>query len=107
MRDHPSDTSQVINISLGVGLPALLLCIMSPDLQYPINEDMTRSLWLLCSMLIVVVSAYVCATLPVLKVITCSRAALAGGTHFYRTGAVALLAVFAAVYFVFIYNNEA
>ena len=97
----------MINISVDVGLPALLLCLMSTNFQYTINKDMTQSLWLLCSMLIVVMSAYVCVTLPVFKVITCRRAALAGVMHFYRTGAVALLAVFAGMYFVVIYNIEA
>ena len=99
--------SQVINISLGVGLPALLLCLASSDFRYSIDRDMTSSLWLLCSLLIIVVFCYVCATLPVYKVLTCDRLFMARGTSLDRKGAAALLAVFAGVYFVFVYSNEA
>jgi hypothetical protein len=54
--------SQVINISLGVGLPALFVCVTSNGMFF---VEQTDSLWLLTSLAFVVIFMHVSTTLPV------------------------------------------
>lgn len=58
--------SQVINISLGVGLPALFVCMTGNGLFF---VEQTDSLWLLTSLAFVVIFMHVSTTLPVWNLI--------------------------------------
>ena len=98
--------SQVINISLGVGLPALLLCMSSPTGSYKIDSEQTNSLWLLTALLYAVVFTYVGVTVPVITFISSACVSIKE-TSFTKSGAIFLLGVWALSYVIFVYSNEA
>ena len=98
--------SQVINISLGVGLPALLLCMSSSTGSYKIDSEQTNSLWLLTSLLYAVVFTYVGVTLPIINFIS-SACVSVKETYFTKFGATVLLSVWILSYVIFVYSNEA
>ena len=98
--------SQVINISLGVGLPALLLCMSSTTGSYKIDSEQTNSLWLLTTLLYAVVFTYVGVTLPVITFISSACVSIKE-TSFTKSGALFLLGVWTLSYVIFVYSNEA
>ena len=94
--------SQVINITLGVGLPTLLSCWLTGE-SIKINHKETRSLWLLTLCLFIVMMGYVATTLPVARTLSCK---IQKYTYMKRPGAWALLTLLGFVTVAFIYLNE-
>lgn len=56
--------SQVINISIGVGLPALLVGLTGKAGQLTLDHHEADSIWYLACLLLVVIASYVYLTLP-------------------------------------------
>lgn len=94
--------SQVINISLGVGLPTLLACVLTGE-SIKIDLQETRSLWLLTILLFIVLIGYIMMTLPALRSLSCT---ITKYTYIRRPGANSLLLLLAAVTVAFIWLNE-
>lgn len=97
--------SQVINISLGVGLPAIILCLSNPTGTYQIGHEQSDTLWLLTLLLLIVICSYILITFP-LNAMTACEFNMNSGTTFTRTGAKTLLLVWVTVYVIFILTNE-
>jgi Ca2+/Na+ antiporter len=95
--------SQVINISIGVGFPALIILFRGGVDSYVIDSRQTDTLWLLTCLLFLVISSYVVVTLPVRKIICCQ---MTSETSITRNGGFLLLSVWTFSYMVFIYFNE-
>ena len=94
--------SQVINISLGIGLPALILCLSGNGEVRLAREDKT-SLGLLVSLVFVVLISFMCVTIPVQRILlTCK---LPRYSHLNRYGALLLLLVWATCFLAFIVLN--
>jgi sodium/potassium/calcium exchanger 5 len=108
--------SQVINISLGVGLPSMLVCLFGKGVV--IIHDNISSIWLLTYLVFVTVIAYMLVTLPLVRLVTCTlnsqaietlyadRSAGTVKTHITKLGAIFLLLVYISVYSFFLYENE-
>lgn len=110
--------SQVINISLGVGLPSALVCMFGKGAV--VVHDNVDSIWLLTALLFVVIFAYMAVTLPVYRCVTCTiYSAVAEAiydaradnktavrTHMTKMGALFLLSVYLCVYVVFFFQNQ-
>jgi Ca2+/Na+ antiporter len=94
--------SQVINISLGVGLPTLLACFLTGE-SIKIDLQETRSLWLLTILLFIILIGYIMMTLPSLRSLSCT---ITKHTHIRRPGANGLLMLLAAVTLAFVWLNE-
>lgn len=94
--------SQVINISLGVGLPTLLACVLTGE-SIKIDLQETRSLWLLTGLLFIILIGYIMMTLPSLRALSCT---ITKYTQIRRPGANGLLCLLAAVTLAFIWLNE-
>jgi Ca2+/Na+ antiporter len=94
--------SQVINISLGVGLPALLLCLTGDGKIYLAKED-TTSLGLLVSLVFVVLLSFMLVTIPIRKIVTSFQ--VPRFSHLNRYGALMLLFVWMAAFAAFIVLN--
>lgn len=95
--------SQVINISIGVGFPALIILIKGGSDSYTIDTRQTDTLWLLTSLLFLVIASYITVTLPLRKLLCCTATS---ETTITRTGASFLLSMWTLAYMVFIYFNE-
>jgi len=94
--------SQVINISLGIGLPSLFSALANGGTQI-IDPSQAKSLWLLTSLLFVIIAGYIATTLPMFRVLSCTATQY---TTIRRPGAWFLLALWACVYATFIFLNE-
>lgn len=95
--------SQVINISLGVGLPALFVCL-SGNGYLSIARAQADSLWLLTCLLFVVIVSYVSVTLPLARM--WATRVIPEHTVVSKSAATVQVCVWALVYFTFIYLNE-
>jgi Ca2+/Na+ antiporter len=98
--------SQVINITIGVGFP-IMLSIWYTGVPLKIDNQETRSLWLLTGLLLLVVCGYVCVTLPVATMwqsLTCKTTQKY--THMKRLGAWQLLSLLTLVTISFVWLNE-
>lgn len=110
--------SQVINISIGVGLPSLLVCLFGKGVV--VIHDSVDSIWLLTALLFFIICVYMLVALPIYRLVTCtllsaSAEALYGTkndplvgirTHITKRGAVVLLLVYVSVYCYFFFENE-
>eukprot|EP00601_Ochromonadales_sp_CCMP2298_P003992 CAMPEP_0173183802 /NCGR_PEP_ID=MMETSP1141-20130122/8599_1 /TAXON_ID=483371 /ORGANISM="non described non described, Strain CCMP2298" /LENGTH=249 /DNA_ID=CAMNT_0014107055 /DNA_START=1 /DNA_END=750 /DNA_ORIENTATION=- len=92
--------SQVINVSLGVGIPALLSGLLSGPLS--ISAPQASSLSLLTVLLILIILSYIAVTVPVAGMV---RGGWAESTVVYRAGAVFQMCVCAFVYTAFLTLN--
>ncbi len=95
--------SQVINISLGVGLPALFVGLTG-DGFLTIAREQSDSLFFLTCLLFVVIASYVAVTVPVALML--SQRTIPDMTSVGKAGAVIQVVVWCSVYVVFIYSNE-
>lgn len=95
--------SQVINISLGVGLPALFVCL-SGNGFLTIAQAQANSLWFLASLLFVIIASYIGVTVPVAKM--WEQRSIPDNTLVTKSSATVQLCVWAVVYFTFIFMNE-
>jgi Ca2+/Na+ antiporter len=94
--------SQVINISLGVGLPTLLaIFITGKNIKIDVTES--RSLWLLTFLLLLVIIGYIIFALPLGRNFSC---ALSKYTYIKRPTARGLLLLLLGCTLAFIYLNE-
>jgi hypothetical protein len=90
----------VINVSLGVGIPALLSGLLSGPLS--ISAPQASSLSLLTVLLILIILSYIAVTVPVAGMV---RGGWAESTMVYRAGAVFQMCVCAFVYTAFLTLN--
>ena len=97
--------SQVINITLGVGLPILVSCWLNGE-NIKVNKAETRSLWLLTALLLLVIIGYALVTLPLALLRGNGSCKLSKYTHLKRKGAWALLTMLTAAVMVFVFLNE-
>jgi Ca2+/Na+ antiporter len=97
--------SQVINITLGVGLPVLLSCWLTGH-NIKINMKQTRSLWLLTALMVVVIGGYVAITIPMHMIWRQLQCNAIKYTRMGRKGAWGLLVVLAVVTVAFVWLNE-
>ena len=98
--------SQVINITLGVGLPILVSCWLNGE-NIKVNKAETRSLWLLTALLLLVIIGYALVTLPLALIRNSGTGfKLSKYTHLKRKGAWALLGLLTAAITVFVFLNE-
>ena len=56
---------QVINLSLGVGLPLFFLCWNSPHYQFALSQESSSSLTILTSLLFIIICTHVLCMVPV------------------------------------------
>lgn len=97
--------SQVINITLGVGFP-ILLSTWLRGTPTKINNQETRSLWLLTGLLALVICGYIYITLPITTIwrtLTCKPQKY---TYMKRLGAWQLLCLLLVVTVSFVWLNE-
>jgi Ca2+/Na+ antiporter len=94
--------SQVINITLGVGLPALISCWLYGG-SLMIDPEELKSLWLLTGLVAAVVVGYAAVSLPLFRVLACH---ITRYTTIKRPGALFLLALWVAANAVFVVTNE-
>ena len=94
--------SQVINITLGVGLPALISCWLYGG-SLLIDPEELKSLWLLTGLVAAVVVGYAAVSLPLFRVLACH---ITRYTTIKRPGALFLLALWVAANAVFVVTNE-
>jgi Ca2+/Na+ antiporter len=97
--------SQVINITLGVGLP-ILVSVWYNGESIKINHAETRSLWLLTGLLMIVISGYAGVSLPLRNIYERKSCKLQKFTSMKRKAAWALLLLLGVVIVVFITLNE-
>ena len=91
--------SQVTSITLGVGLPGLIMCAYNNG-HFHVDKS-GGALWLLTSLLMFIVAGYAAFTLPLLSC-TCS----ADTTAITRRGAYIQLCVWAAAFVSYVIVNE-
>lgn len=101
---HWCGLSQVINITLGVGLPATVLCLYAKSKTFEIVERSDNSLKFLVGLLFLVVAGYCAFSLPVLSFVTSGK--MMKSTTVSRRGALALLLLFVLVMGVYITFND-
>lgn len=94
--------SQVINITLGVGLPALISCWLY-DGSLRINSTQIKSLWLLVALVFVTVLGYAVCALPLFRVLSCT---ITRYTSIKKPGAMLLLLLWALCNVGFVFTNE-
>ena len=95
--------SQVINISLGVGLPALLQCLTKKHMEIQLAKEDTTSLGLLVCLVFVVLASFILVTIPIQKILYSCQ--LPRFSHLNRYGALMLLLVWLASFLSFIVLN--
>ena len=94
--------SQVINISLGIGLPTLLMCLSGKGKVQLAKED-TTSLGLLVLLVFIVLISFMVVTIPLTRIV--SGCVLPRYSHLNRYGAVMLLLVWFTSFLAFIVLN--
>ena len=94
--------SQVINITLGVGLPALISCWLY-DGALRIAPQQIKSLWLLVGLVFVTVAGYAATCLPLFRMLSCT---VTRYTSIKKPGAMFLLALWGMCNLGFIVSNE-
>ena len=95
--------SQVINISLGIGLPAFIQCVSKKNLKINLAKEDTTSLGLLVCLVFVVLSSFMLVTIPISKILcTCQCPHY---SHLNRYGALMLLLVWFSAFLAFIVFN--
>lgn len=94
--------SQVINITLGVGLPALISCWLY-DGSLRINSTQIKSLWLLVALVFVTVLGYAVCALPLFRVLSCT---ITRYTSIKKPGAMFLLLLWGLCNIGFVWANE-
>jgi Ca2+/Na+ antiporter len=95
--------SQVINLSIGIGFPALLRCLLNPE-KYTLSADDSGSLWLLIILVCIVVAGYVCSIAPIWIMV--SRCHIPDHGSFTRRGAMCLFGLWLTMICTFIFLNE-
>ena len=95
--------SQVINISLGIGLPALLQCLSKKNKEVYLAKEDSTSLGLLVCLVFVVLSSFMLVTMPLSKFLCTGR--FPRYSHLNRYGASLLLLVWFSAFFAFIVFN--
>jgi len=112
--------SQIVNISVGISLPALLICIIhSSNTGLTVTKHDVESVLLLMCLLVMVVMAYLIATLPLQRLCSyflmkrmsrrCTSTDSAESimyTYLHWQWAIFLVCVWAIAYSLFISNNE-
>ncbi|RYY85304.1 hypothetical protein EON63_07640 [archaeon] len=93
----------MINISLGVGLPALFVCLTGNGFLQ-IEHAQADSIYLLTCLLFLVVTSYISITLPLFKMYT--QRSIPESTIVSKSEATIQICVWVAVYVTFIYLNE-
>ena len=93
--------SQVINISIGVGLPALFVCLTSTNGLFFVEQ--TESLWILTALAFVVISVHVTMTIPVFNLL---RGLLVRRASITKSGAIVQVTTWTLAYIVFCVMNE-
>ena len=107
--------SQVVNISLGVGLPSLMVCLFGKGVVM-IHGNVT-SIRLLTKVVLVVICSYSMAIFPLYRFCTCSLFSSntlvynlsfnqSLKTHISRLGASLLLIIYVSMYTLFVFENE-
>ena len=106
--------SQVVNISLGIGLPSLLVCLFGKGVVM-IHANVT-SIWLLAQLVFVVISSYIIAIFPLSRLFSCcfifsnergfSVDSTASKTNISRLGALFLLIIYISTFSFFVVENE-
>lgn len=109
--------SQVINISLGVGLPSLFVCLTGSG-TLPISPAQISSLWLLTVLAMAVIFMYLAVVIPVSKVLglltgsnrlltaSGSGSSFPSSSKLTSLGGWVLLGTWCTVFIAFIYKNE-
>jgi hypothetical protein len=95
---------QVINITLGVGLPASVLCLYSKSETFEIVKQSDNSIKFLVGLSFIIILGYCLFTLPLLSF--CQHGRLMTSTSVNRRGSYALLLLFAFVMTVYIALND-
>jgi Ca2+/Na+ antiporter len=96
--------SQVINITIGIGMPIFLMDIFGSGKGVFLKKHASSALILLISLLLIVILGYIIATLPLTAML--SECRLQKVTTMKRNSAMLLLALFITVYASFILLNE-
>ena len=94
--------SQVINVSLGIGLPMIVSCMLSQGEVY-IAEDNSQSLSLLSLLLFIIVFVYIINTLPILDFLICK---FNKTTILSKNGSIILLLSFFLSHIIYFLKNE-
>jgi len=95
--------SQVINVSLGVGVPALIVSLLGNGFL-TISQLQATSLTLLTCLLIFVIASYITVTVPIAKMLIMGQ--LSDNTLVYKSGAMFQITIWICVYAVFLYLNS-
>jgi hypothetical protein len=95
---------KVINITLGVGLPASVLCLYSQAKTFQIVQQSDNSIKFLVGLSFIIIGGYCLFTLPLLSFLKTGR--IRSCTSISRRGAYALLVLFVAVMGVYITFND-
>lgn len=95
--------SQVINISIGVGLPALFINLTT-GLPLQVTRHEARSLGTLATMLFLVICSYIFLTIPVWKFVR--EKVLPEVISVTKSGATLQVILWVCMYIVFLYINE-
>ena len=94
--------SQVINVSVGIGLPMVVSCLLF-DGEVAITEANTQSLSLLATLLLAIIVAYVAITLPIVNFLLCR---FSRTTVLSRNGSRFLLLCFFVSHAIYVCKNE-
>jgi Ca2+/Na+ antiporter len=95
--------SQVINISIGVGLPALFINLTN-GLPLQVTRHEAQSLGFLATMLFLVICSYISLTIPVWKIIR--EKVLPEIITVTKSGATLQIILWTIMYILFLYINE-
>lgn len=103
--------SQVINITLAIGIPSLITCLTSIQGVFIIDIKSARSLALLTSLLLVVIISYLYITIPIARLLVYVSNLRDRSDDFFtnsitRRDAFLLLFVWFCMYCIFILSNE-
>lgn len=93
--------SQVINVTIGIGIPTLISCLLGGGTVTV--SSFGPSLSLLTSLLMLLIATYALLVLPLLNFLQCR---FSHTTKFTRMGSRLLLVCFALCYVVYVYQNE-
>lgn len=94
--------SQVINVSIGIGLPMAISCVLFNG-EVLITKGSAQSLSLLAILLFVIITVYIVMILPILSFVRCK---LSRTTTLSRCGSTVLIICFFFSHVVYIMENE-
>ena len=96
--------TQVINITLGVGLPASILCLSSKTRTFEIVKQSDDSIKFLVGLSFIVILGYCLFTLPLMSFMRSGK--VMNSTCINRKGAYGLLLLFITIMGVYITFND-